>query len=180
MLTYLDPESLPKPFSRYSHAVRAPENSRWVHISGQVGISRDGDIPEDFEAQARLAWANALHALRAAGMGLDDVVKINGYIVRREDLAAYRTVRDEAMQGRAPASTAVIVAGLVDPALLIEIDLVAAQPVAPARAPGARAKAKARPKTKTKTKAKAKAKAKARSKAKARPKAKAKAKGRRR
>lgn len=186
MLNYLNPTSLGKPLSRYSHAVLAPEGCRWVHVSGQVGMSRDGDIPEDFEAQARLTWANLLHALRAAGMGLDDIVKVQGYITRREDLATYRSVRDEALQGRAPASTMVIVSSLVDPALLIEVDVIAAQPARQTRAaaPATRAKAKARPKAQPKTRAKARPKATARTKAKARPKTaakgRAKAKGRRR
>ncbi|GIK98321.1 MAG: hypothetical protein BroJett029_25300 [Alphaproteobacteria bacterium] len=188
MLNYLNPTSLGKPLSRYSHAVLAPEGCRWVHVSGQVGMSRDGDIPEDFEAQARLTWANLLHALRAAGMGLDDIVKVQGYITRREDLATYRSVRDEALQGRAPASTMVIVSSLVDPALLIEVDVIAAQPARQTRAAApkvaTRAKAKARPKAQPKTRAKARPKATARTKAKARPKTaakgRAKAKGRRR
>lgn len=162
MLDYINPETLGKPLSRYSHVVAAPENCRWIHVSGQVGVSRDGDIPDDFEGQARLAWANVLHAVRAAGMGLDDIVKINGFITRQEDIATYRKVRDEAMQGRAPASTMVVVAGLVDPALLVEIEVIAAQPVA-----GTRTAAKARSKAKAKTRSRPKA-AKARTRSTAR------------
>jgi enamine deaminase RidA (YjgF/YER057c/UK114 family) len=176
MLKYANPESIGKPFSRYSHVVTAPENSRWVHIAGQVGAARDGSIPEGFEAQARLAWANALHAIRAAGMGLDDIVKTNVFLTRREDIATSRAIREEALQGRAPAATLLIVSGLAIPSLLLEVEVIAAQAVAPARAAAPRAKAKARPKAKAKSKAKAKAKSKA--KAKTKSKAKAKAKGR--
>jgi enamine deaminase RidA (YjgF/YER057c/UK114 family) len=173
MLKYANPESIGKPFSRYSHVVTAPENSRWVHIAGQVGAARDGSIPEGFEAQARLAWANALHAIRAAGMGLDDIVKTNVFLTRREDIPTSRAIREEALQGRAPAATLLIVAGLAFPSLLLEVEVIAAQAVAPARAAAPRAKAKAKGKAKAKVKAKTRAKAK--TKAKARPKAKAKA-----
>jgi enamine deaminase RidA (YjgF/YER057c/UK114 family) len=173
MLKYANPESIGKPFSRYSHVVSAPENCRWVHIAGQVGAARDGSIPEAFEAQARLAWANALHAIRAAGMGLDDIVKTNVFLTRREDIPTSRAIREEALQGRAPAATLLIVAGLAFPSLLLEVEVIAAQAVAPARAAAPRAKAKAKGKAKAKVKAKTRAKAK--TKAKARPKAKAKA-----
>lgn len=179
MLKFVNPDTLGKPLSRYSHVVTAPESCRWVHISGQVGISRDGDIAQGFDAQARLTWANVLHAIRAAGMGLDDIVKVNAYLTRRADIAAYRSIRDEALQGRAPASTAFIVSGLVDPSLLIEIDVVAAQPVAAPRA-AARVKAKGKAKAKTKSKAKAKMKAKAKARPKAKAKARPKGKARRR
>jgi enamine deaminase RidA (YjgF/YER057c/UK114 family) len=186
MLELINPASIAKPFSRYSHTAVAPENCRWVHISGQVGVAPDGRILEGFEAQCRQTWANVLHALRAGGMGLDDVVKVTTYLTRREDIVPSRAVRDEALQGRAPANTLVLVSGLAHADLLVEIEIIAARPMpaAPARSvrPKAKAKSKARPKAKARTKLKVKAKSKVRPKVKSkgRPKAKAKAKGRRR
>jgi len=182
MLELINPASIAKPFSRYSHTAVAPENSRWVHISGQVGVAPDGRILEGFEAQCRQTWANVLHALRAGGMGLDDIVKVNSYLTRREDIVPSRTVRDEALQGRAPANTLVLVSGLAHADLLVEIEIIAARqmPAAPARTarPKAKAKGKAKSKARSKAKArtKAKAKAKTKTKAKARPRAKGKAK----
>lgn len=176
MLKLINPNSIAKPFSRYSHTVVAPENCRWVHISGQVGVSPDGRVLDGFEAQCRQSWANVLHALRAGGMGLDDIVKVNIFLTRRADIGTSRTVRDEALQGRAPASTLLIVSGLATPDLLLEIEVIAAQPMAPAKArPAARAKAKSKAKARPKVKARPKAKAKARPKTKSRPKTKAKA-----
>ncbi len=179
MLELINPNSIAKPFSRYSHTVVAPENCRWVHISGQVGVAPDGRILNGFEAQCRQSWANVLHALRAGGMGLDDIVKVNIFLTRRDDIGTSRAVRDEALQGRAPASTLLIVAGLATPELLLEIEVIAAQPTGWARlAARAQAKGKAKPKARVKARPKTKAKAKARTKAKA--KAKPKAKSRRR
>ncbi len=181
MLELFNPNSIAKPFSRYSQAVAAPENCRWVHVSGQVGVAPDGRILEGFEAQCRQTWANLLHALRAGGMGLDDVVKVNTFLTRREDIVPSRAVRDEALQGRAPANTLVLVSGLAHADLLVEIEIIAARPMPvaqprPAGRAKTKSKAKARPKAKTRAKAKSKAKAKvkARPKARARPKAKSK------
>ncbi len=186
MLEFENPQSIGKPFSRYSHVVTAPENCRWVHIAGQVGVARDGSIADGFEAQARLAWANVLHAIRAAGMGLDDIVKTNIFLTRREDIQASRDIREEALQGRAPASTLLIVSGLAHPSLLLEVEAIAAQPAGSGRrsaAPRANAKVKARGKVKAKAKTKTKGKVRPKMTARGKTTAKggrAKAKGRRR
>lgn len=174
MLRFVNPDTLAKPFSRYSHVAAAPENCRWVHIAGQVGVAPDGTVPPDFAGQARLAWGNVLAAVRAGGMDLDDIVKVTIYITRASDIAAYREARDAALQGRAPAATMVIVAGLAAPNLLIEVEAVAARamPKPRAAAPKAKARAKAKSKAKAKTKAKGKTKAKSRPKTKGRTKSK--------
>jgi enamine deaminase RidA (YjgF/YER057c/UK114 family) len=144
MLRLLNPDTIAKPFSSYSHVVAAPEGCRWLHVSGQVGAAPDGTIPESFEAQARQTWANVLAAVRAGGMAARDIVKVTTYITRREDIPAVRTIRDEALQGHRSASTMVIVSGLAAPSLLIEVEVIAAQavPVAQAAKPQPAAKAK--------------------------------------
>lgn len=174
MIRFANPDSIGKPFSRYSHTAIAPENCRWVHISGQVGARRDGTILKGFEAQCRQTWANVLHALRAGGMGLDDIVKTNIFLTRADDIVVSRRVREEALQGRAPASTLLIVAGLAHPDLLLEVEVIAAQPMQMSTARRTVAKATAKTKAKARPKAKATAKAKQRAKARTTPRAKAK------
>lgn len=155
MLKFTNPDTLSKPFSRYTHVVTAPEGCRWVHISGQVGARVDGTVPEGFEAQARQTWANVLAAVRAGGMDIKDIVKANLFLTRREDIQASRSIRDEVLQGHAPASTMLLVSGLALPALLLEIEVVAARPIAakgqtgakrtkPARKPARKAKARSK------------------------------------
>lgn len=130
MLKFTNPATLSKPFSRYTHVVTAPEGCRWVHISGQVGATVDGRIPEGFEAQARQTWANVLAAVRAGGMDIKDIVKANLFLTRREDIQTSRSIRDEVLEGHAPASTMLLVSGLALPSLLVEIEVVAARPMA--------------------------------------------------
>jgi enamine deaminase RidA (YjgF/YER057c/UK114 family) len=122
----LNPEGVAPPLSAYSHGVVADPGLRWLHVSGQVGAAPDGSVPDGAEAQMRQAWANALAVLVAAGMGLDDVVKVNVFLTRPEDVPLYRTVRDEALEGRRPASTLLVVAALASPRLRVEIELIAA------------------------------------------------------
>jgi len=155
MLKFHNPDTLSKPFSRYTHVVTAPEGCRWVHISGQVGATVEGAIPEGFEAQARQTWKNVLAAVRAGGMDIKDIVKANIFLTRREDIQSSRMIRDEVLEGHAPASTMLLVTGLALPSLLLEIEVIAARPIAaksqvgtkrtkPARKPARKAKPRAK------------------------------------
>ncbi len=129
MLTPLNPLTAPAPFSRYSQAILAPENCRWLHISGQVGCDLERNIAEGFEAQAELAWANLVAVLTAGGMSVHDLVKVTILLTRASDVAASRVIRDRALMGAEPASTLMIVAGLAHPDLLIEVEAIAAKAI---------------------------------------------------
>ena len=114
----------PAPVGQYSHAVEVTGAARTVYISGQVGTAMDGSIPADATEQGRLVWHNITAQLRAVGMNLDNVVKIVTIVTSLDHLAAVRASRTEALGDRKPAST-LIVGGLVNPALKIEVEVVA-------------------------------------------------------
>ena len=118
--------SIAPPFSAYSHAVEVPPGLRSLQVSGQVGVAPDGTLPESFTAQCEQAFHNLFAILEEAGMGLDDVVKLGVFLTRSGDVAGYRDVRDRLLEGRRPASTLLVVAGLANPRWLVEIELVAA------------------------------------------------------
>ncbi len=122
----IDPPTVPAAFSRYSQGVAVSAPTRWLHVSGQVGILVDGILPESFEEQARSAWRNLLGVVTAAGMGPSNLVKVTAYITRPADVGRYRTVRDSMLGEVRTASTLVVVAGLADPRWLIEIEGIAA------------------------------------------------------
>lgn len=121
-----NPSTVAPPFSRYSHGVEAPGGARWLYISGQVGVTPDGKVADGAEAQIEQAWRNVLNVLEAAGMGPRDLVKVTTFLINRADLPTARTVRDRMLQGVAPASTLLFVAGLASPEWLVEIEAVAA------------------------------------------------------
>jgi 2-iminobutanoate/2-iminopropanoate deaminase len=110
----------------YAHGVEVPAGSRTLYVSGQVGVGGDGQTVEGgFEAQCRQAIANLESVLASADMALADLVKITVFLTRREDLPRLRDVRSEQL-AVAPAVTVIIVAGLHNPAWLVEIEAVAA------------------------------------------------------
>jgi 2-iminobutanoate/2-iminopropanoate deaminase len=111
----------------YAHGVEVPPAARTLYVSGQVGVDhRDGRLVEGgFEGQCEQAIANVEAVLASAGMSLNDIVKVNIYLTRREDIPRLRDVRAERL-AVAPAVTMLLVAGLHHPDWLVEIEAVAA------------------------------------------------------
>jgi enamine deaminase RidA (YjgF/YER057c/UK114 family) len=127
---YLNPKELNTP-RFYTHAVAAEGAGMLVYVSGQVSWDASGAVvgKGDMRAQCEQVFRNVGHALAAAGAGWDDVVKMNGYMVgmHAERVSAYREVRSRFLKpGALPASTLVGVERLVDPELLLEVEVVAA------------------------------------------------------
>lgn len=127
MLKRHNPEGINPPFSAYSHGVAAPENARWLYVSGQVGVAPDGSLADGEAYQHEQAWRNVLAIVESADMGPADIVRVNAYVTSQEGVAVFRTVRDRMLAGAAPASTLLIVAGLAHPDWLVEIEVVAAK-----------------------------------------------------
>ena len=120
----INAETAPQPVAAYSQAVEVTGGTRMLFISGQLGIGTDGTAPAGMAEQARLAWRNLEAQLKAAGMGLDNLVKVTTIIPNPADIPASRPARAEALGDRRPAST-VIVAGLANPDWKIEIEAIA-------------------------------------------------------
>jgi enamine deaminase RidA (YjgF/YER057c/UK114 family) len=125
--TIHNPESMQPPAAKYSYGLEVPPNARWLHISGQIPVDRNGNTPDDFQAQVELAYENVRAVLHSAGMDVSDLVKVNAYLTRAEDIPVYRACRDRFNNDHRPASTLVVVTSLVSPAWRVEIEAVAAQ-----------------------------------------------------
>ena len=111
----------------YSQALEIQPGARLMFTAGQVGVAPDGTTADGFAAQADQTWANILALLTEGGMGVDDIVKITGYIVGHENFPAYAAARKKALGGIRPASTAIIVPALALPEWVVEIEAVAAK-----------------------------------------------------
>jgi 2-iminobutanoate/2-iminopropanoate deaminase len=95
-----------------------------IFVSGQIGVEADGSIPEDFNRQVELALDELEKVLLAAGTRLAGVLKTTVVIVRREDFGAFNELYAARFPEPPPARTT-LVADLVLPGLLFEIDAVA-------------------------------------------------------
>jgi enamine deaminase RidA (YjgF/YER057c/UK114 family) len=123
---FINPETMHRP-SGYTHVVEVV-SGRPVYISGQVALDATGSLvgPGDIRAQAQRVFDNLRAALQAVGATLDQVVKLNYYVVDATQMPVIREVRDEYLDPeRLPASTAVEIRRLVRDDLLIEVEAVA-------------------------------------------------------
>ena len=107
----------------YSQAVVSGDH---VFLSGQTPIDpATGELVDgDIDAQARQCFDNLRVVLAAAGLGFDDVVKVNVYLTSMDDFAAMNAVYARQFSQPFPARTTVAVAALPLRAR-IEIELVA-------------------------------------------------------
>lgn len=112
----------------YSHSVEIPPNARWLYTAGQVGMRPDGTVPDSFEAQHDQIWQNVLAILADAGMGPEDIVRLNVYSTQPEGLKFLRPHREKYLSpGHVPASTWVVVSQLANPKWVVEMEVVAAK-----------------------------------------------------
>lgn len=128
MAKRLTPASIRPPFANYAHAVEVPAGHRLLVASGQLGIDPDERIPEDAEAQAEICFRNVGAILAEAGMGPADVVRINAFVVGRENMAGYMAARDRFVTDPPPASTLLLVSGFTREAFKVEVEVLASAP----------------------------------------------------
>jgi enamine deaminase RidA (YjgF/YER057c/UK114 family) len=112
---------------KYSDAIEVGAGVRWLYTSGTPGLNEDGGLPPDFETQAELAWKGIITMLHVADMDVEDIVKINQSLLRREDLDSYRKIRNAYLGDARPASMLSFISELVMPGMLIELEIVAAK-----------------------------------------------------
>jgi len=121
------PPELAAPLARYVHAVALDTPGRMLFASGQLAVARDGSVPDGIDAQCDLIFANLDAILRAGGLGRGDVVRVNAFVIDRDDLKPYMAARDRWFAGHEPpASTLMMVAGFTRPEFRVEIEIVAA------------------------------------------------------
>jgi enamine deaminase RidA (YjgF/YER057c/UK114 family) len=106
----------------YSRAVAIGDGC-WVAGTTDAGPDGRSTHPGDAAAQARASFAIALDALERAGFAPEGVVRVRIYGVRAEDATAVAGVNGELFAAIRPAATLVRVAGLIDPSLLVEVEL---------------------------------------------------------
>jgi enamine deaminase RidA (YjgF/YER057c/UK114 family) len=102
----------------------------FLFISGMTASAEGGGIlfPNDIAGQADVILQRFGEVLAAAGCGYQDVVATREYITTVEGYRKTADVRRKYFKRPFPAATGVIVAGLLRPGALIEIEAIAALP----------------------------------------------------
>ncbi len=109
----------------YSRAVVA---GPWVFMSGTTGFDyKSMTIADTVVEQAEQCFRNVAGVLEQAGVSFADVVRITYLVTRREDFEPIWPVLQSYLGEVRPACT-VIVAQLLDPRMLIEVEVTAFKP----------------------------------------------------
>ena len=132
--TVITSSQAPQPLGAYSLGISV-RAGKLVYVAGQVGVDSNDNLvgKGDAAAQTRQALENIGHVLAAAGAGFSDVVEFTTYVVGRSSVQGYLDGRGGVYptiypNGEFPTNTLLVVAGLVNEDLLVEIKAVAALP----------------------------------------------------
>ncbi len=104
---------------------RAVVDGRWVFVSGTTGFDYSTmAISENISDQVKQTLANIDCALSEAGSGVADVVRVRYYLPDPADFEVCWPTLREYFGDAAPAAT-MLVTGLADPRMKIEIEVTA-------------------------------------------------------
>ena len=107
---------------------RAVRTGSVIAVSGTAPVWPDGQVDPDPGVQARRCWEIAIAALTELGGRPEDVIRTRHYVVTADVADAVGAVHGEVFGMVRPASTMVVVAGLLDPRWLVEVELDAVIP----------------------------------------------------
>lgn len=116
-------KAAPNPVGPYSRAIKA---GGFVLVSGQIPLdpATQRIVEGDVAAQTERVLLNISAVLKAAGSGMEKVVRCGVFLKNMEDFEAMNAVYVRFFEGVAPARTTVAVSGLPRNAL-VEIDAIA-------------------------------------------------------
>ncbi|HYX77679.1 MAG TPA: RidA family protein [Gaiellaceae bacterium] len=105
----------------YSRVVRVGQH---VFVAGTAPIMPDdAEPPPDAYGQTKRCLAIALEAMTGVGAFVDDVVRTRVMLTRTEDFPEIARAHGEVFKDVRPVNTSYVVAELLDPRWLLEIEL---------------------------------------------------------
>jgi len=106
----------------YSRAIRVGDV---IHVAGTTATDSDGQVlaKGDTSEQVRIIFGRIEKALVEAGGSFDDIVRTRMYATRAYDCDAIMAVHGEFFGKIRPAATLVVVRELVNPEMLVEVEV---------------------------------------------------------
>ena len=105
----------------YSRAVRVGNQ---VFVSGTTGIGPDGEpVPGGAYAQTKRIFEIVREALQRAGASMEDVVRTRMFVTDISQWEEVGRAHGESFRDIRPAATLVAVSALVNPELVVEIEV---------------------------------------------------------
>ncbi|MFE9610508.1 RidA family protein [Streptomyces sp. NPDC006012] len=105
----------------YARAVAAGDR---VLVAGTTAFRGPALYAEgDPYEQTKAAFAGALEAIAEFGLGPESVIRTRMYLTHQRDVDEAGRAHKELFDSVRPASTLLVVAGFVDPRILVEVEL---------------------------------------------------------
>lgn len=113
------------PYEQSIGFCRALRFGQQIQVAGTAPISPDGTVyaPGDAEAQARRCLAIARQAIEQLGGRMQDVYRVRWYLTDISTQDAVGRAHAEVFKLHPPVATMLEVKGLVDPQMLVEVEL---------------------------------------------------------
>jgi enamine deaminase RidA (YjgF/YER057c/UK114 family) len=83
-----------------------------LYVAAQDGRGSDGSLPSSFPQEVKQSLAHVREVLQASGMDLGNLVWVQVYVTRTEDIAAMNDVYWKSIGANPPARTILVAAGL--------------------------------------------------------------------
>jgi 2-iminobutanoate/2-iminopropanoate deaminase len=109
----------------YLHALEVRNPSRFLYVSGTMGLDERGIAGKTLADQLELIWSNLRTILTSADMSVDNIVRVTSYLRDPSYAEANQNARVAALKGRVVPTTAIVVQTLVAD-WLVELEIVAA------------------------------------------------------
>ena len=109
----------------YVHAMQVTAPTRWLFISGTMGLANDSRAAATLDEQLALIWHNIRRILQEAEMAPDNIMRVTSYLTDAAYAEANQNAREVALGHRPVATTAVIV-GTLNSDWLVEVEAIAA------------------------------------------------------
>lgn len=109
----------------YVHAMEVRGAERMLFVAGTMGLDPSGTPGATLDDQLDLIWSNIRTILAAAGMTVDNIVRLTSYLRDASYAEVNGEARVAALNGRVIPTTAIVVETLVSD-WLVEIEVIAA------------------------------------------------------
>lgn len=126
--TLIYPDNHPAPRGAYSPGILVEhEGLSTLYVTGQLAVDPEGRVvaPNDPVQQTEYVFALIESILKAAGMGFEDVVKVQTFLTHMPDFEKYSPVRNRYFDKTRPVSTLIEIKGLAREGCCVEIEVVA-------------------------------------------------------
>lgn len=130
LVQIIDPPSLGRAHPAYANVTVVPVgDTNMIKVAGQVAYTPTGEVPETLEEQFDLCFSKVETCLSAAGATVHDLTRLVYYVAASaydyEGNATLKMLGDKIvakLQGHKPTSCLLVVAGLSDPRLKVEVE----------------------------------------------------------